>query len=120
MREPGTSETQNLHEIPEDAVLVFPKIRKVPDMEFIPDEYKSDYIDAYNVLEMSPKASAALSRRCLQRLLREKAGVKHGNLVDEINEVLDKLPLGLRENVDAIRHLEISVHMQTKTFKQEK
>ena len=36
----------------------------------------------------SPKASAALSRRCLQNVLREAAKVKHGNLYDEIEEVL--------------------------------
>lgn len=101
--EPGR-ETGIIYQIPKDVVLVFPKTREMPDTESIPDDYKSDYIEAYNVLDISPKASAALSRRCLQRLLRERAEVTPGILVDEINQVLDKLPPGLRENVDVIRH----------------
>src|SRR2546426_11557618 len=37
----------------------------------VPEEYAADYREACNVLADSPKASAALSRRCLQRILRE-------------------------------------------------
>jgi len=55
-------------------------------------------------LSISPKASAALSRRCLQRLLREKAGVRHGDLAKEIEQIIKSLPHGLKENVDVIRH----------------
>src|SRR4051812_31332869 len=43
-----------------------------------------DYTEACLVLADSAKASAALSRRCLKHILREKAGVKHGDLNDEI------------------------------------
>lgn len=39
-----------------------------------------DYREACLVLADSPKASAALSRRCLQHILREKAAVKAGDL----------------------------------------
>jgi hypothetical protein len=55
----------------------------------------------------SPKASAALGRRCLQHLLREAAKVKPGNLADEIQQVIDsgKLPSDLAESIDAIRNL---------------
>jgi hypothetical protein len=55
----------------------------------------------------SPKASAALSRRCLQHLLRAIAGVKHGDLAREIQEVLDggKLPSQLAESIDAVRNI---------------
>ena len=49
-----------------------------------------DYSEACIVLPDSAKASAALSRRCLQNLLREKAGVKHGNLAEEIQEVINR------------------------------
>ena len=66
-----------------------------------------DYIEACLVLPDSPKASAALSRRCLQNMLREKAGVKSGNLADEIQQVIDgsKLPSHLSESIDAIRNI---------------
>ena len=54
---------------------------------------------------MSPKASAALSRRCLQNLLRDAAKVKHSDLSKEIQEVLDSnaLPSHLAESIDSIR-----------------
>ena len=53
----------------------------------------------------SAKASAALSRRCLQNLLRDHVGVKHSNLDSEIQQVLDsgKLPSHLAEAIDAVR-----------------
>jgi hypothetical protein len=52
---------------------------------------------------MSPKASAALSRRCLQTVLAEAGGAKSRDLSDQIDEVLPKLPSHLAESVDAIR-----------------
>jgi hypothetical protein len=54
----------------------------------VPDQYASDYREAGNVLADSAKASAALSRRS-QHLLRDVAGVKEGNLYDEIEEVIN-------------------------------
>ena len=53
----------------------------------------------------SEKASAALSRRCLQNLLREKAGTQAKDLAKQIQEVLDsgKLPSHLGEAIDAVR-----------------
>jgi hypothetical protein len=55
----------------------------------------------------SPKASAALSRRCLQRLLRESAKVKPGDLAKEIQQVIDdgRLPSHLIESLDAVRNI---------------
>ncbi|MGH9708109.1 MAG: DUF4145 domain-containing protein [Candidatus Acidiferrales bacterium] len=52
---------------------------------------------------LSGKASAALSRRCLQSLLREVAGTKSKDLSDQIEDVLDTLPAFLREQIDAVR-----------------
>src|SRR5947209_16043678 len=40
----------------------------------VPEEFASDFREANLVLPDSEKASAALSRRCLQHLIREKAG----------------------------------------------
>ena len=73
----------------------------------VPSDIAEDYKEACLVLVDSPKASAALSRRCLQYLLRSKAGVKLGNLADEIQQVLDSrtLPTHLAESIDHIRHI---------------
>jgi hypothetical protein len=71
------------------------------------DNLREDYTEACLVLPDSPKASAALSRRCLQHLLRTAASVKtkSGNLADEIQEVLDSglLPSHLATDLDAVR-----------------
>ncbi len=71
----------------------------------VPDPYAQDFKEACLVLSDSPKASAALSRRCLQHLLREKAGVKHGTLSSEIQQVIDSkdLPSHLSEDIDGVR-----------------
>jgi hypothetical protein len=47
-----------------------------------------DYREAAEVLPISPKASAALSRRCLQSVLRDKGGVTPTDLYGEIEQVL--------------------------------
>jgi hypothetical protein len=73
----------------------------------VEQKYAADYSEACLVLSDSPKASAALSRRTLQLLLREKAGVKPSDLSKEIEQVLasGKLPSQLGDAIDAIRNL---------------
>ena len=73
----------------------------------VPEEYAADYREACLVLGDSPKASAALSRRCLQHVLRDKAGVRTSDLADEIQQVLDSksLPTHLAEAIDAVRNI---------------
>jgi len=73
----------------------------------VPEEFAEDYAEACLVLPDSPKASAALSRRCLQHILRDVAKVKHSDLSSEIQEVLDsnKLPSHIAEILDAVRQV---------------
>jgi hypothetical protein len=73
----------------------------------VPEEFAADYREACLTLSDSPKASAALSRRCLQHILRETAKVKPSNLADEIQMVIDSktLPSHLVESLDAIRNI---------------
>jgi len=71
----------------------------------VPEGVAEDYNEAVAVLDDSPKASAALSRRCLQALLREKGGTKSKDLSGQIDEVLGKLPRPIAEEVDAVRHI---------------
>ena len=77
-----------------------------PVPEEIPDNLRTDFIEARLVLEYSPKASAALSRRVLQSLIRDKEGISKKNLYKEIDELLklNKLPSYLADVVDGIRH----------------
>ncbi|MCK4330613.1 DUF4145 domain-containing protein [candidate division WOR-3 bacterium] len=73
----------------------------------VPNKYANDYKEACLTLADSPKASSALSRRCLQYILRDEAKIKPGNLSDEIQQVLDekKLPNYLLKSLDAIRNI---------------
>jgi hypothetical protein len=75
-----------------------------PEVE---DVFSKDYKESCLILTLSPKASAALSRRCLQNVLREKAGVKKGDLSNEIQQVIDSktLPSHLSESIDAVRNI---------------
>jgi hypothetical protein len=87
--------------------LVYPKgVSRSPIPSEVPPEFAIDYREACLVLPDSEKASAALSRRCLQYLLREKAGINKGELAYEIQQVLDskQLPGYLAEDMDAIRN----------------
>jgi hypothetical protein len=69
----------------------------------VPENVKTDYVEAAEALQISPKASAALSRRCLQRVLTEAGGAKSKDLSDQIDEVLPSLSSHLAKSVDSIR-----------------
>ena len=73
--------------------------------EEVPPEFAEDYEEAAAILERSPKASAALSRRCLQHILREKAGVQGRNLKEEIEALINSstLPSDLNESIELLR-----------------
>ena len=80
---------------------------------------KGDYVDAAKVLDISPKASAMLSRRVLQAILLEQ-GYADYQLADQIGAVLKEkdpdriLPRAIRRTVDAIRNFgNFSAHPTT-------
>jgi len=89
-------------------VLVRPRgASRTPPAPEVPKPFADEYREACLVLVDSPKSSAALARRCLQRLLREIAKVKPGDLADEIQEVLDRknLPAHLADQIDGVRNV---------------
>lgn len=79
-------------------------------------------MEACRIRELSPKASATLSRRCLQGMIRDFCGIKKGRLIDEINELKrrvdeDRAPKGVSDDsveaVDAVRKIgNIGAHME--------
>ena len=88
-----------------DTVL-YPRVavRPPPPTE-VPDPFAQDYREACLVLDDSAKASAALSRRCLQAVLREKARVKPSDLSREIDAAMPGLPPYLADAIDAVRNV---------------
>lgn len=73
----------------------------------VPQSISDDYLEAALVLPFSPKASAALSRRCLQTLIREYFDIKEHDLYKEIQSLIDsrKLPQYLADSIDTIRQI---------------
>lgn len=93
---------------PKSLTLIYPKgSTRTPVPKEVPIAIASDYVEACIVLVDSPKASSALSRRCLQNLLLDKAGVSKGDLSKQIQTVIDsgRLPTHLEEDIDAIRNI---------------
>lgn len=90
---------------PQASVKVFP--------EYIPRAILDDYNEAALICSLSPKASATLSRRCLQGMIRDFWKVKPGRLVDEINAIEDKVDHGTWQAIDSIRSIgNIGAHME--------
>ncbi len=115
---PGLSRLWPVHNLPpgpeslrrvELELLSFPRgvARSPLPAELEDAQLVKDYNESALVLADSAKASAALSRRALQHILREKAGVKRGDLSGEIQQVLDsgKLPSDIADNLDAVRNI---------------
>lgn len=104
----GTGRGGNFASGQKKVVLAYPRCadRPPPPAE-VPREFAEDYSEASLILADSPKASAALSRRCLQHILRSKANVKPMDLAKEIEQVISSktLPTHLAEAIDAVRNI---------------
>jgi hypothetical protein len=89
-----------------EILLVWPRTSgRPPAPAEVPPEYARDYNEACLVLNDSPKASAALSRRCLQNLIHDAAGITRGTLDAEIQALIDShaLPSYLADQIDGVR-----------------
>lgn len=81
--------------------------------KYIPEAIRQDYEEACAIVNLSPKASATLSRRCLQGMIRDFWGISKSRLVDEINELQSKIPAQQWKVIDGIRRIgNIGAHME--------
>ena len=86
---------------------IYPKqISRTAIPSDVEKEFADDYAEACLVLNDSPKASAALSRRCLQNILRRKAGITEKDLHTEIEKAIsgNVFPSHISDVLDAVRH----------------
>lgn len=81
--------------------------------EYVPPPIVADYKEACLIAELSPKASATLSRRCLQGMIRDFWGVSKARLVDEIDAIKDKIDDLAWNAIDGLRKMgNIGAHME--------
>jgi hypothetical protein len=91
--------------VPASSAKVFPT--------YIPAAILQDYREACFIRCLSPKASATLSRRALQGILRDFWSVKPGRLVNEIDQIKDRIDPLTWSAIDALRKLgNIGAHME--------
>lgn len=73
------------------SIQLFPKFNSMRKLnQIIPEQYSNNFKEAEQVLQISPKASATISRYLLQMVLHEELGIKKRNLDDELKALENK------------------------------
>lgn len=94
---------------------LLPRSRAKPQPEYIPATIRRDYEEACRILNDSPKASATMSRRCLQGIVRDYWNIpdnKRGNLGAELSFIRDNVDSSTWEVITTIRDVgDIGAHM---------
>jgi len=93
----------------------YPQINffEVPD--YVPQAIRDDYYEACAIVDLSPKASATLSRRCLQGMIQDFWGIKGGTLNSQIAELhkQQKIEPAQIEAIDILRRAgNVGAHME--------
>lgn len=73
--------------------------------DYVPESIRNDYSEACAIVNLSPKASATLSRRCLQSLIRDFWGIKKNTLYQEITELQNRVSAEQWRVLNALRNL---------------
>lgn len=101
---------------------LWPESSARPQPDFIPVALRDDYLEACRIRNLSPKASATLSRRCLQGMIRDFCGISRNTLDQEIRALQEDIdggraPAGVQadtmEAIDSVRKIgNIGAHME--------
>jgi hypothetical protein len=93
--------------------LLKPKSSSKPFPAYIPQVVLDDYKEACLIVNDSPKASATLSRRCLQGIIRDFWKISKPRLIDEIKELEGKIDSSTWRAIDGVRSVgNIGAHME--------
>jgi hypothetical protein len=93
---------------PYEVEFLYPKtLAREPLPPEVTGQCRSDFEEAAAVLPISPKASAAISRRILQHMLQDHFNIKAGSLAAQIEAFITRadVPSHLSEAVDAVRNV---------------
>lgn len=91
---------------PDSQALIFP--------DYIPESIRQDYEEACKIVNLSPKASATLARRCLQGMIRDYWKISNKrNLYEEIQAIEDKVTPEVSRVLKGLKDLgNIGAHME--------
>ncbi len=95
----------------------FIKIRPTSDAKnfpaYIPKAIREDYEEACAIINLSPKSSATLARRCLQGMIHDFWGIHEKTLNAEISALQPHVSASLWKVLDSIRKIgNIGAHME--------
>lgn len=75
---------------------------EMPSMD-LPESCRGEYLEARDIIDISPRGSAALLRLCIQKLLKE-LGKSGKNINEDIADLVrDGLPLLVQQSLDICR-----------------
>lgn len=80
-----------------------PVIKQWP--ESVPKVVVNDFTEASLIVELSPKAAAALARRCLQTIIRLRYDISEKTLWQEIQKLKGKVDELTWSAIDALREI---------------
>ena len=94
--------------------VLLPESIATPQPDYIPEPIVDNYKQACRIRDLSPNASATMSRRCLQGMIRDFWEVKgKSNLSAEINAIKGSVQPKTWEAIDTVRKLgNIGAHME--------
>lgn len=87
------------------------RVKRFP--EYVPAHILKDYREAAAIRLLSPNASAALLRRCLQGIIHDVWDIHEKNLNAEITRLRERIPDEQWHAIDAVRKMgNIGAHME--------
>jgi hypothetical protein len=92
---------QEMHQLFAWQLLPESEAKTFPD--YIPEKLRQDYHEACLLKSKSPRASAVISRKCIQGILRDFCGVKGSNLADEVDSLKGKIDNTSWQAIDIAR-----------------
>jgi Domain of unknown function (DUF4145) len=99
---------ENNHSVEETVTwLARPRASTRPLDPLVEEPFRTDYLEAAAIIDLSPRMSAALSRHILGDLLEKYAGQDRGSLKSAIDKFVEETchPDYLRENLQHLREI---------------
>ena len=73
--------------------------------DYIPEPIREDYYEACRIVALSPKASATLSRRCLQGMIRDYWDINEKWLVRELDALEERVDPETWDSIKAVKDI---------------